>query len=923
MPVDQHASSAATAMRLDLPVRSHRLENGLKVLIHEDHTVRSLALNLVFKVGSRNEQAGTTGLAHFFEHMMFNGSKDYAPGSFDRIMEAHGASNNAYTTKDVTVYQDWCPPEALGVVLDLEADRMARLALDPIMVESERGVVANERRRYMAEPESILDELLYTTAFTAHPYRWPILGWMVDILNWRISDLEDFYRTYYSPNNAVLVIAGAVEAEEVIAAVEQRFAGLEARGAPRPIHTREPAQRGERRARVAHPSDLAQVQMGWHIPSTSHADYWALSVLEKLLFQGPSSVLVQRLVERDEVALHLHGGIDWNALDPTLFTLRAHLRQGHGSARLEAILREELTTLREQGVAPELLARARNQVRVEFLRALKTLSGKADLLGGFEVFGKGHEELERALEFFSSVRSEDVQRVLEDYFVDDNRSVVELDPARAPTLVQLGPGLAGPLGVKPPSDEDERPLTAAEERAMTLPESSGEGLSFPASDRVVLANGLTVHFLERRSVPLVTWAFAFDAGGIHVSDDQLGLAPICARLMRKGTRNYSDEELSAAVDALGGFLGTSVGKFPMRVAAEFLGEHTETGLALLSEVIRYPTFPEKELVKARRRGLDAIRNDRSAARSVVDRFFIGSLFAGHPLGRPTSGDEWSLEGLDRDAVIAHHGRLVTPGNATLAIVGDFQTSTMRELVEATFGDWQGAAPPSLVLPEPEPLRESRVLLVEKEDADDVVFQFGRPALPRLHPDFPLVSLLNVLLGGRFTSRLNTALRIREGLTYGVSSGFLDFRDTGVFRVESFSAAETSERAIDLALEECRRFHAEGVTEEELRSAKAYLRGQFPLDLETNEQLAEMILFLETRGLDGGTITRHFERIEGLELEQANALVREHFAMDAVQMVLVGAPGVLDRYAGKYGPVTRVPIRGSRFTPPWSPPGLAD
>ncbi|MDF1663200.1 MAG: pitrilysin family protein, partial [Planctomycetota bacterium] len=386
-----------------------------------------------------------------------------------------------------------------------------------------------------------------------------------------------------------------------------------------------------------------------------------------------------------------------------------------------------------------------------------------------------------------------------------------------------------------------------------------------------------------------------------------------ARVLRKGTERWNEAELSQTIDFVGGFLGMTVSKFPLTVVGEFLSEHSELALTILEQVARFPTFPIEEFQRMQRRSLDALKNDRSAARNVIDRFFIGSLLSEHPYGRPSSGDVESVAALTREDLVEFHKKFLVPENGTLVLVGDFDAGEMRQNIEDRFSSWKGNAPKRPELPSLTKLHEHRVLVVEKDNGDEVVFQFGKFGIPRVHPDYSLISLLNVLLGGRFTSRLNTKLRIEEGLTYGVSSGFLDIRDTGIFRVESFSANETAERAIDLAMEECQRFHSDGISQDELDSARAYLRGQFPTDVETPEQLAEWLLFFEMRGLESTYIRENFAKIEALTLDHANLLIRKHFALDTLQFVLIGQSSVLE-FADKYGPCKRVSLKDSCFTP---------
>ena len=284
----------------------------MKILVQEDHSIPNVALYLFYRVGSRNERPGTTGLSHYFEHMMFNGAKKYGPGEFDRVMEANGGSNNAYTTQDVTVYQDWFPNSALDLILELEADRIRDLSFDPSVVESERGVVANERRASVDNNNfGILHEQLWAAAYTAHPYQWPVLGWMVDIEGWKMEDLQNHFRMGYSPANATMVVTGAVKADELARLAEKYLGSIPANPAPPKVTTKEPDQRGERRVIVRKFAQLPILMIGYHVPESAHPDYYPLQALQTILFSGQSSRMYQRLVDKDQLALTVSGSVQF------------------------------------------------------------------------------------------------------------------------------------------------------------------------------------------------------------------------------------------------------------------------------------------------------------------------------------------------------------------------------------------------------------------------------------------------------------------------------------------------------------------------------------------------------------------------------------------------------------------------------------
>lgn len=422
--------AAGTAAGQAFEVKTHTLSNGMKILVQEDESIPNVALYIFYRIGSRNERPGTTGISHYFEHMMFNGAKKYGKGEFDRVMEANGGANNAYTSKDVTVYQDWFPRSALELIFDLEADRIRDLSFDPEVIESERGVVANERRLSVDNNNfGTLNEQLWATAFTAHPYQWPVLGWMVDIQNWKMADLQNHFRMGYSPSNATLVVSGAVKFEEIVALAKKYLEPIPAHEPPPPVTTREPEQPGERRVVVKKFAQLPIVMIGWHVPESKHTDYYPLQVLQTILLSGQSSRLYQRLVDKGQLAISVSGGSP-TALDPTLFTITAQPKAGVEPAAVESAIYEELARVTKDGPTAEELQKAKNILLANFYRQMKTISGKANALGSYEVFFGDYRKLFTAAEEFARVTAEDVKRVAEKYFTEKNRTVATLIPEK-------------------------------------------------------------------------------------------------------------------------------------------------------------------------------------------------------------------------------------------------------------------------------------------------------------------------------------------------------------------------------------------------------------------------------------------------------------------------------------------------------------
>lgn len=413
-----------------IAVKQHVLENGMKVLVHEDHDVPNIAMYLFFTVGSRNEQPGTTGLSHFFEHMMFNGAKKYGPKQFDIVLEKAGGSNNAYTSKDVTVYTNFLPDTALELMFEMEADRLKDLALLPEMVASEREVVSNERRMAVDNnPFGTLYEQVNAAAYIAHPYQWPVIGWASDIEQWTREELENHYRMGYAPNNCTVVIAGAVSETEVLRLAKTYFEPIPRQDPPPAVRTVEPQQNGERRVSVYRRAQLPMQMVSWHIPPTRHEDNPSLTVLGALLSQGRSSRLYRRMVD-GELALRAQCGSN-ESLDPGQFFCVVSPRTGVEPETSEKVLFEEIEKLRTEVPSARELQKAKNQLLADYYRELKTIANKANFIGNHEVFHGDWRKLNDYEAAIKAVSQEDVKRVASKYLSPRNRTVGTLIPEQS------------------------------------------------------------------------------------------------------------------------------------------------------------------------------------------------------------------------------------------------------------------------------------------------------------------------------------------------------------------------------------------------------------------------------------------------------------------------------------------------------------
>ncbi len=420
------ATTAQAALTAD-QVKTFTLNNGMKFIVLESSSIPNATMYTFFKVGSRNEAPGITGLSHFFEHMMFNGSKHYGPKMFDRTMEANGGSNNAYTNSDVTVYQDWFPASSLETIFKLESDRIANLSIDPKMVDSERGVVLSERSTGLENSNAqMLMQDLDSVAFVAHPYAIPTIGWESDIKAWTQKDLENYFRTYYAPNNAVSVIVGDVKFDDVKKLATKYLGGIPKRAAPPAVRTVEPEQKGERRVFVAKPSATsANLIVAYKVPERASADTYALSVLQSLLTDGKTSRLYKALVET-QLATSVTAG-SGDGFDPGLLYLMTVAAAGVEPAKVEKAMLDAIDKVVKEGVSDEELQKVKNTKLLDIYRHQETINGKAQMLGNYEVFNGDYRKAFDAPAAYEKLTTADIQAIAAKYLKKSQRTIGVLD----------------------------------------------------------------------------------------------------------------------------------------------------------------------------------------------------------------------------------------------------------------------------------------------------------------------------------------------------------------------------------------------------------------------------------------------------------------------------------------------------------------
>ncbi len=404
------------------------LDNGLKVILVEDHSVPVISYQTFFRVGARNERAGITGISHFMEHMMFNGADKYGPKEFDAVLEANGGYSNAFTSDDMTAYYEDISSDGLELCVDLDSDRIQSLTLDPKFIESEMGVVMEERMlRIDNSVRGQMWEDLDALAFKAHPYKWPVIGWMSDLEAIDRDDCVEYFKTYYAPNNAILIVAGDFDTKKAMKLIHKYYDGIPAQTPPAAVRTVEPEQLGERRGEVHKKAELPAVFIAYHTPDIKSDDIYTLDVLQQVLTGGESSRLYRKLVREAQAAMSVTASFPWR-IDPYLFEFNVKMKPGHETLEAEEAIYAELADIIENGVLEEELARAKNVLEADFVRSMQTVNGRASKIGRYEILFGDYTEIMNVPGRYRAVTDEQIREAAGKYFAKNNRTVVTLVP---------------------------------------------------------------------------------------------------------------------------------------------------------------------------------------------------------------------------------------------------------------------------------------------------------------------------------------------------------------------------------------------------------------------------------------------------------------------------------------------------------------
>jgi zinc protease len=864
--------AGAQGIDIDIPYQKFVLKNGLTVIVHEDHKAPIVAVNIWYHVGSKNERPGKTGFAHLYEHLMFGGSEHFKR-RYIEAMEAIGATDlNGTTSEDRTNFFENVPTSALDYTLWLESDRMGYMlaAVDQKTLDLQRGVVQNEKRQGENQPYGVTEQLLVQNTYPAgHSYSWTVIGSMDDLNAASLDDVHQWFKTYYGPSNAVIVIAGDIDVQTAHEKVEKYFGDIPA--GP-PIARQQvwiAKMTGTHRQVVQDRVPQARIYKVWNMPEAGNADADYLDLVSDVLAHGKNSRLYKRLVYDDQIATDVSAYVDEREIS-SQFSIRATAKPGGDLAKVEKAADEELARFLESGPTEHELDRVKTEFMANFVRGIERIGGfggKSDRLAQSQVFEGSPDAYKITLKRVQAATAEDL-RAAARRWLSDGVYVLEVYPF--PTYSTV----AGNV------DRSKLPVPGAP------PE-----LRLPKLQHAALSNGLKIVLAERHEIPLVSFWLSVDAG---YAADQFGLpgtAKLTSALLNGGTKSRTALQISDEQAMLGAQLGAYSNLDSSIVSLSALKAKVDPSLALFADVILNPVFPQADFDRQKKLQVAAIQREKVTGIQMSLRVFPALIYGkAHAYGNPLtgSGTEASVAKLTRDDLVKFHSTWFHPNDATLVVVGDITLAELTPRIEKLFAGWQKGEVPKKNIGRVELPAKPTVYLLDRPGALQSDIIVAEVAPPKNNPGEIAIETMNAILGGEFGARLNMNLREDKHWSYGAFTLFVEARGQQPFVVYApVQTDKTKESLVEINNELHGIVGAHPPTAEELQKAQNTIILQLPGSRETINEVGSSVLDLVRFGLPDDYYQTYAAKVRSLNTADVSDAAHTAVHPDNMVWVVVG------------------------------------
>jgi zinc protease len=867
-------ASQSIASQVDIPFTKFVLQNGLTLLVHEDHKAPIAAVNVWYHVGSKNEKPGKTGFAHLFEHLMFQGSENLH-GEFFEPLEKVGATGlNGTTNNDRTNYFETVPKNALDLALWLESDRMGHLlgAIDQAKLDEQRGVVQNEKRQGENQPYGqAFNVIAANTAPAGHPYSWNVIGSMEDLNAASLEDVKEWFRAYYGAANATLVVAGDVDTDDVKARVEKYFGDIPS-GPPitRPKAWVEPMVGTKRHVmedRVAQP----RIYMVWNVAPWGDPSLESLNLFADVLAGGKTSRLYQRLIVKEQIATDCRAGANRRELGST-FSITVTAKPDAELAKVEAIVDEELAKLCNAGPTQDELDRARTQALAQFVRGVERVGGgfgaKTDTLAEGQVYGNDPAFYKKRIARIESATTADLRNAGTDATGSNGRFILSIVPFPKYQTTAAG------------ADRSALPDVGA------FPEAR-----FPKFTRTKLRNGLEVWLIERHVVPTVEFQLLVDCGSAADPGNLSGLSSMTMNLIDEGTKTKTAVQIGEEQERLGARLNAGAGDDTATLSLSALKANLGRSLDLFADVLLNPSFPQADFERIRNETLVRMQSSKLEPNAMASRVLPPLLYGkGHPYGAlgGGSGTEATIGALTTAALADYHSKWFKPNNARLLVVGDTTLAELEPMLEQKLAAWKPGNVPARKIGPAQRIEKPVVYLLDRPQAMQSVIQVAIAAPPTNNPQEIAIDAMNTFLGGSFTSRINMNLREDKHWSYGARTRLGNAKGPRAFVVNApVQTDKTKEAMLEVQKELADVIGARPGTGEELDQVKAQQTLSLSGRWETNNAVLGSLAELAQYGLPDDHWDTFAGKVRALTTEEVNAAAKTVVAPARAIWIVVG------------------------------------
>lgn len=874
--------------QLSIRYEKYKLDNGMEIILVEDHRLPLVAFNLWIHAGPRNEAVGQTGFAHLFEHLMFAGSKHIPRGETDKMVdEVGGTDSNGSTDFDGTNYFFTLPSNELELGLWIKSDMLGYMSdqIDSVSLANQQDVVRNERRQSIENrPYGMTEEALYAALFPqGHPYRAVIMGSHADIQSIKLADVKAFGSRYYRPNNATLVLAGDFKPAQARKLLQKYFGSLKAGAPVPPVVAPQPVLTEEKRVQVTDRVELSRLDIAWHTPAGFQPGDAELDIAANILGGDKASRLYKKLVYEGQMAQSVSAQQSSYSLG-SVYGIEAVARPNHSLKEIETMVDAEVAALAKTAPSQEEVQRAVARIETSMLTHLQKVGTLADTVNSYNQQTGDPDFVGKDLARYRAVTPEAVRAAVAAYLRPNARVVVQTTP---------GPQHLAPEVATPPAPTEVvkgDPLNVDEAwRAQRPASGRAAALKLPAGQRFTLPNGLTVVYIPKPGLPLVSASLVLRAGQVANPIAQPGLAGFTAAMLQEGTTSRSAQQLADQMADLGASFGTGAGREEARLTVGSLKEHFAQSLALLADVALEPVFSPAEVERLRASRLGALAEQRAQPAAVAAVLGNQALFgAAHPLGYAALGDEDSIKATDTAALRQFWQSHYHPDQAALVVAGDVTLKELHPLVKELFGRWKKPAKAMAAAHAFNPVSSTaRVVLMDKPGAQQTALALVGMGPRAANPQAASVTVMNAGLGGLFTSRINTQLREVKGYTYGIFSGYSMGRDSGQFSIHGSVRTDVTGAALSDMFTEIDGMRVKPMGAAELNRVRNAELLALPGLFDTNAAVVDAYASDWARGLPADSIVKLPRKLAAVTASSALAAARRYVEPQDLIVVAVG------------------------------------